>query len=130
MEAMYLEDLRGATEIVLEKSRRRRIRSDAPAPRDSMRERKGSAGRAAAGAVRIGNLLGAALTSRRVIEPVECRMLFWAGLVLLVHAVLFVLFPRVLAYPAGVLLGWIALTLLLRSWRLRPRRRPRASGPR
>lgn len=129
MEAMYRHDLGNATEVVLE-ARRRRIRADRPAQRLSARERKGSAGRAAAGAVRIGNVLSAALTSRRVIEPIERRLLGWTGLVLLVHAVLFIAFPRVLAYPAGVLLAWIALTLLLRSWRLWRSARSEASKSR
>jgi cardiolipin synthase A/B len=117
MEAMYLQDLSSATEVVLEA--RRKIRATKPAAEPSARERKGSAGRAAAGAVRIGNVVGAALTSRRVIEPVETRLLMITGLVLLVLAVLFVIFPRVLAYPTGILLAWFAVALLYRSYRLR-----------
>jgi cardiolipin synthase len=120
MEAMYLHDLTNATEVVLEA--RRKIRTSQPPSKPSPRDRKGSAGRAAAGAVRIGNVLGAALTNRRVIEPIETRLLVWTGLILLALAVLFVVFPRVLAYPSGVLLGWIALTLLYRALRLHRRR--------
>lgn len=121
MEAMYLEDLTNATEIVLEAKRRMRASGAAAAAR---RVRRGSAGRAAASAMRMGNVLGAALTSRRVIEPVEIRMLVWTGLALLGLAALFVAFPRVLAYPAGFVLAWIALALLYRSYRLRRHRSP------
>jgi cardiolipin synthase A/B len=121
MEAMYLEDLVHSTEVVLEK--RRRLRKTQPATAVTARDRKGSAGRAAAGAVRIGNVLGAALTNRRVIEPIETRLLMWTGLGLLALAVLFVAFPRVLAYPAGVILAWLAAALLYRSVHLRRRHR-------
>ena len=80
----------------------------------SSHDPKGSASRAAAGAVRIGNVLGAALTNRRVIDPIETRLIVWTGFGLLVVAVLFVAFPRVLAYPAGVILAWFAAALLYR----------------
>ena len=127
MEAMYLADLANATEVVLEG--KRKLRQNAPTSAVSSRDRKGSAGRAAAGAVRIGNVLGAALTNRRVIEPIETRLLAWTGFGLLVLAVLFVVFPRVLAYPAGVILAWLALALLYRGYRLhRGRNRPKVTG--
>ena len=123
MEAMYLDDLSHATEVVLE-GRRRLRKAPTPAAATS-RERKGSASRAAAGAVRIGNVLGAALTNRRVIEPIETRLLLWTGLGLLAFAVLFIAFPRVLAYPAGAILAWLAFALLFRSIQLRHRRHRR-----
>lgn len=127
MEAMYLDDLSNATEVVLEK--KRKVRSDSPGGRTSRRVPRGGARRAAAGAVRIGSVLGAALTNRRVIEPVETRLLGWTGLGLLLFAVLFVLFPRVVAYPIGVMLAWFAFALLYRSHRLRRTRAVAASKP-
>jgi cardiolipin synthase A/B len=124
MEAMYLDDLRNSTEVVLQG--KRKLRKTHPTPAVSSRDRKGSAGRAAAGAVRIGNVLGAALTNRRVIEPLETRLLMWTGLGLLLLAILFVVFPRALAYPAGVILAWLSVALLYRSYRVRhPRKRKR-----
>ncbi|WP_202796016.1 phospholipase D-like domain-containing protein [Opitutus terrae] len=124
MEQMFEQDLANATEIVLEA--RRRIRANAAGTKRHARDHRHGSGRAAASAARIGNVLGAALMDRRVIEPVERRTLLGTGAVLLGLAVLFVVFPRVLAYPAGALLLWIALTLLYRGWRLR---RPRSSSP-
>ncbi len=121
MEAVYLDDLNHATEIVLEK--KRKLHASGGVLKKSLHKRRGSAGRAAAGAVRIGNVLGAALTNRRVIEPVERRLLLWTGATLLVLAVLFVFFPRVLAYPTGVVLVWVALALVYRGLRLRNRNR-------
>ena len=117
MEAMYLADLANATEIVL--AAKRKMRATETVPRPRLRSRMGSTGHAAAGAARIGNVLGAALANRRVIEPIERRLLAWSGLILLVFAGLFVFFPRVFAYPAGIMLTWLALALLYRSIRLR-----------
>lgn len=121
MEAMYLDDLANTTEVVLEAKRKIRPHRAAGQPR--ARGGKGSASRAAAGAVRIGHVLGAALTNRRVIEPIETRLLAWAGLGLLALAALVVAFPRVFAYPGGILLAWFAVALLYRSYRLRLRHR-------
>jgi cardiolipin synthase A/B len=128
MEAMYLHDLGNATEIVLGVRRKIRVNPQ-PHPGRARGRRKGSAGRMAAGAVRIGNVLGAALTNRRVIEPLESRLLLWIGLGLLVLAAVIVLFPRVLAYPTGVVLLWLALALLYRSYRLRRARAKEDAAP-
>ena len=57
----------------------------------------GSAGRAAAGALRIGNAVGAALTNHRVLGPVESRHVPRARAVR--AAAFLTIFPRGLAYP-------------------------------
>lgn len=126
MEEMYLRDLEHATEVVLGPARR--VRRPAPPPTASRRERKGSATRAAAGAVRIGNVVSAALTNRRVIEPIESRLLLWMGVLLLAVAVLVFLFPRVFAYPAGAVLAWVALVLIVRAGRSRRRAQEAAAA--
>jgi cardiolipin synthase len=125
MEAMYLEDLANSTEVVLEG--RRRLRTTLPVGPRPSRDRKGSATRVAAGALRIGNVLGAALTNRRVLEPIETRLVSVTGLGLVALALLCVVFPRALAYPAGVILGWFGLALLFHALRLRRKMR---GGPR
>ncbi len=117
MEAMYEDDLSRSTEIVLKE--RRKLRRTGPRDPTSRHDRKGRATRAAAGAVRIGNVLGAALTNRRVIEPMEKRVLVWIGLALLIVAGLVLAFPRLFAYPAGILLVCLSLSLLARSLRLK-----------
>jgi cardiolipin synthase A/B len=117
MEAMYENDLTNATEVVLDRKQRARARGEPKHPMQFGTSR-GSAGRAAAGAVRIGNALGAAFTSRRVLEPVEAQLLAMSGLLLLGLATLFGVFPRAFAYPAVVILAWIGLVLLLRAFRL------------
>jgi cardiolipin synthase len=79
----------------------------------------GKAGRAAAGAIRIGNAMGAAVGDRRVIEPLEARLAFLGGLLMLGLAVLFAWRPKVAAYPFVVVLGWISIGLLYRAYKLR-----------
>ena len=84
----------------------------------------GSGGRAAAGAIRLGNAVGAVFTSRRLLEPVEARLMLTVALLLLGYAVLIWFFPRSLTYPLIVLLVWIALALIYRSARLFGQTRP------
>jgi cardiolipin synthase len=93
-----------------------------------LRYAQGSAGRAAAGAVRVGNAVGASFTIKgRVLEPGEARIAIIAGAAAVALAALFVVFPRVLAYPAGAILAWIGIALLYRGVVLH-RRRKRTSS--
>jgi cardiolipin synthase len=118
MEEMFLADLENSTELVLSG---RRMRSAVPRPRGQRvpRQVRGSAGRAAAGALRLGNTVGAAISERRTLEGGERRMVFYGGLALLVISVLWAVFPRVLAVPVTIALGWLGLSLLWKAWRLR-----------
>jgi cardiolipin synthase len=117
MEDMFLSDLENSTELVLAG---KRLRSAAPRPRPQRVPRKvrGSAGRAAAGALRVGNTVSAAISERRTLEGGERRMVFFGGLALGVLSALWALFPPVLAVPVAVLCGWLALSLLWKAWRL------------
>ena len=117
MEAMYLEDLTNATEVILNRQppvRRRVASRGQPVPRDG-----GSTGRAAAGLLRISNTVGAAVTNRRVLEPCELSITLALAVVLLVVGILVALFPRVVAYPIAGVTIWIAGALFYRSHRLR-----------
>ncbi len=118
MEDMYLEDLENATEVVLDA--RQKVRAPG-APRRAhrvMTSGAGSVGRAAAGAVRIGNAVGAAFTGRRVLEPVEARLMTGGGALFLVLAALVAFFPRTLVYPLLLLFAWFGAALFYRSWKL------------
>jgi len=118
MEEMYLQDLTNATEVVLDAKHRVRVPG---APRHPHAQRigsRGSGGRAAAGALRVGNAVGAAFTRKRVLEPVEARLMLLGGALLLVLAVLFTYFPRLLVYPVVVIFVWFALALLSRGYKL------------
>lgn len=118
MEEMYLQDLTNATEIILDE--RKKVFAPGGLPHHPLRASgRGSVGRAVAGAVRIGNTVGAAFTDRRVLEPVEARAMTAAGLLFLVLGVLLAVFPRVLAYVLLVVLVWLGAALLYKSYGLR-----------
>jgi cardiolipin synthase len=121
--AQYERDLGNATEIVLATRRRRngsseQVRSSETRP-PRVRRGGGSSGRAAAGALRIANSVGAALTNRRVLGDTSSGPLFIGTLVLAALAVVAILWPAWIGWPFGVLAGWFALNLGIRSWRLR-----------
>jgi cardiolipin synthase len=117
MEAIYIEDLANATEIVLSnRSRIRPIAYSKARRRRALRER--GSGRAATSAVRWANSVGAALTSRRELGPAESHLMLGAGILLAVVAVVGVLWPRVITIPLAILAAWVALTSLVRAWRL------------
>jgi cardiolipin synthase len=118
LEAMYLADLENASEIVLDAGRKVRAPNQPRHPHRVLSRGGGSSGRAAAGAVRIANVVGAVFTNRRVIEPVEARITVSAGALLLSLAILFALFPRVIAYPLVLLFAWIAAALLVQGYKL------------
>lgn len=117
MEALYLEDLGNATEIILE--RRRRVRAVGGVQRRRPGAR-GTAGRAAAGALRLGNAIGSALASRRVLGAAERGILVPSGIVLATLAIMGLLWPRALAWPVAAIALWWGFALLIRAWRARP----------
>jgi cardiolipin synthase A/B len=118
MEEMYLQDLTNATELVLDAKQKVRAPGQPRRPHPVMTRGGGSVGRAAAGAVRIGNAVGAAFTDRRVLEPVEARLMTGGGLLFLVLAALTVLFPRVLAYSLFIIFVWLGVVLFYRGYNL------------
>jgi cardiolipin synthase len=122
MEAMYLDDLQNATEIVL--SHRRRVRPASPGNQNrAVRRHRNRA--ATAGAIGVGSTVGAAITNRRPLGPAEARVLAMAGLLLLGVAVSIVLWPWLWAVPLAVSAAWIALSLILQAWKLHRGGRPR-----
>jgi cardiolipin synthase A/B len=116
MEEMYLQDLENATEVVLDVKQKVRAPGEPPHPHPFLTSGGGSAGRAAAGAIRISNAIGAAFTNRRVLEPVEAQIMLVTGPLLIACAILFAFFPRVLVYPAVFVFMWFAVALLYRGY--------------
>jgi cardiolipin synthase len=117
MEQMYREDLSHATEIVL--SSKRKLQQTSQLHRQRIRGGRGSSSRAAAGALRIANSIGAAITSKRVLGPAEAKITGVTGALLLAIAVIAGIWPMVVAIPLALVTGWIAVTLLVKAWRLR-----------
>ncbi len=128
MEAMYEDDLANATEILL--SPHNRVRPVVPAVRARARGRfRGSASRAAAGALRIGNTVGAAITNHRVLGPAEAGIMAMVGLAILGLVAIGILWPLVVVAPLCVLGAWIAVSLLVRAFVLRRRGRDAGEKP-
>jgi len=115
MAEMYENDLTHATEVVLDASRRMRI---ARARRRWHRAGMPRAARAAAGALRLGHTVGAAITNRRVIGQSEAGMMAVVGTVLVAITAIGLLWPMVLAAPIVLFAGWIGIALVFRAIRL------------
>jgi cardiolipin synthase len=119
MMEMYERDLGNSTEVVL-KARKIRSVERRRTPRiEDLRTRGRSTTRAAAaGAIRVGRTLGAAITRRREVGPAEAINLFWSSLLFLAVGVGALLAPKAFAIPFGVLAVWFAVAGLFQSWRL------------
>jgi cardiolipin synthase len=119
MTKQYLEDLTNATEVVLLSGGSRQ--SEVPRSVGGA----GSAGRALAGAVRLGNTVAAAMGDRRVLQPADMRTIGTAGAVLIALAAAAIYWPRLVAIPLALLAAWIGGALLVRTYRLQRRRSSR-----
>lgn len=117
MEAMYLEDLGQATEIVL--SNRKRIQ---PSERRKKRRQPGRGKTSGvATAMRLGNTVAAAIQQQRVLGPVEAAVMLIMGLAMLAIAIAGWHWPRLIAIPIALVSFWLALCLFAKAWRLRQR---------
>ena len=117
MEAMHVEDIANATEIVLDARR-----GVCPAAGPARRRRKssgGSAARATASALRIGNTVSAAIADRRVLGPAEAGIMTGASFGLLGFALIGIFWPLAIALPLALLAAWAAVALLIRARALR-----------
>lgn len=114
LERMFARDLTTATEVVLDP--RRRVTPAAGAVgrgQAAMRGRKrGRPSRAAAGALRLGHTVGAALAATRPLGAAEAPTLAGGGLLLLLLAAIAWWRPTWLAYPLGLVAVWLGLSLL------------------
>jgi cardiolipin synthase len=119
MEAAYERDLGNSTEIVLDNRRRIRAPHQPRRPHRAMTRGTGSTNAVAAGAIRVGNAVGAVLSNRRVLGPVEARLTIMSGLALCIVSVLIAIFPRALAIPLALIGLWSGIALLLNGARLR-----------
>jgi cardiolipin synthase len=147
MEQMYSEDLENSTEIVL-KPRARIWRPEIASRRGARasddikttagagsREsagfigQSGSASRAAAGVLRVGRAVGAALTEQRVLANTEAKVVALVGLVFAAVAISGILWPLVLAIPIAIILLWMSVSLFCRAYALRVARKSQGLPP-
>jgi cardiolipin synthase len=118
MERQYRDDLMHATEIVLQ--RRRRSLRPVPAQTEGSHPRRapsGSAGRAAAGAVRFGSAVGAAITRPRELLHQDGKIMGLAAAVLVALAAIGAVWPKAIAWPTAAIALWFAIAFLIRAWR-------------
>ncbi len=123
MEEMYLEDLKHSTEIIL--SKHYKVRLADRMPRRSLRQRRwagGSVSRVGAGALSIGSTVGAAITNHRLLGPAEAKVMTVAGILGLVFTFVFLLWPRWVTIPIAILSGWLAISFLIRAYKLRKKK--------
>lgn len=128
MAEQYEEDLGRATEIVL--SARRRVQRVAPPVPRALRERlhpHASRARAAAGALRLVNTMGAVVSRPRELRNAEPATFVGFGLGLLALAVAMILYPLIIAVPMAVFSIWLGTTLVISGTRRLLKRRRRAA---
>jgi cardiolipin synthase len=120
MEEMFLADLENATEIVIDLKSR-----VVPDARASLREdraktgARGASGRAI-GVVRFAHaVVGAVAGHRRSLSFARSRLMVFCAGALLASAAIAVLWPRVVALPLAVVMGWAGATLMVRAIRHR-----------
>ncbi|HZH11501.1 MAG TPA: phospholipase D-like domain-containing protein [Microvirga sp.] len=123
MEAMYLEDLANATEIVpgwqTRRKRARNMRS-----KRGHRFKRGGVRRLAAGALALSSSIGKAMGSRSL-TATETSSIAIIGFALLALAVVITVFPVLIVLPLVMGLVWFALALLIRAFRIKRRVRLR-----
>jgi cardiolipin synthase len=119
MEEMFLDDLSKSTEIVITERRRVRPSPKSPHARRPATKGSGSAGRAAAGAIRLGNTVGAAIGNRRALGPAEASIMQITASLLIGLALVAFLWPRAVAIPLAVISAWCAVSLVIKAHRLR-----------
>jgi cardiolipin synthase len=118
MEQMFLNDLSMSTEIVLTERRRVRPTPTSDRTRRPATSAGGSAGRAAAGAIRLGNTVGAAIANRRALGPAEASIMQITAALLIGLALVAFSWPRVVAIPLAVISVWCAVSLVIKAHRL------------
>ena len=131
MELSFESDLRNATEIVLGQPRSRATASLGTRRPSRRRGKEGSAV-ATAGAIRIGNTVGAALGGQRMLGPAESNLLLLPAFALMAAAMLGVLWPRLVFFPFVVAFAWLGITLLIHAVKIRrtrSRNEPRPVEP-
>jgi cardiolipin synthase len=130
MQAMFERDLQNSTEVVLKSSKllalgevhrvegRSAERRRTPRIEEWRTRGRSTRRAAAAGAIRMGRTLGAAITKRREVGAAEAYNLFWSSLIFLGLGLLALKYPKAIAIPIGVLAVWFAVAGLFQAWRL------------
>ena len=131
MMEMFERDLEHSTEVVLKARKVYSIeRRKKPRIEEWRRHGRSTTRAAAAGAIRMGRTLGAAITRRREVGPAEAINLFWSSLIFLGLGVLAFFVPKAISLPFGIIAVWFAVAGLFQSWRLYRRETTRETAER
>jgi len=118
MGRMFLEDLDNATEIVL--TPRNRVRLAQPRPATTRANQPSAGGKyVLSGVLRVGSAIQSTVKGHRPLSQTESSSHFTIALFIGILALICFFLPRVIAYPAGVLLAWAGLLLLVKALRTR-----------
>jgi phosphatidylserine/phosphatidylglycerophosphate/cardiolipin synthase-like enzyme len=118
MKEMFMEDFRKSTEIVitgLNKVRPARYLT----PTGRLIPVSSGGKSVIAGVVKVGSALNNAVTGRRGLGRTESASLLSIGWFLFIFAIAGILFPKFIAYPLGVILGWAGFFFIVKSLQLR-----------
>ena len=128
MEAIYEQDLKNATEVVITPRRqvrlsaarqRQRMPDGHPARRRMSRAVGGSANRVLKDVTLAGSVLGSAVKGYRVLAPAEAASLTFFGVVALTLAAAVAWWPRAFAWPVAGVIAVLGGSVLVRAWRAR-----------
>ena len=100
-----------------------RSEEDVSRVRTTTGDPRGSASRAAAGALRISRAVGAALSEQRILAPTEARAVAAVAIGFAAAVIVIAFWPLVAAIPVMVMLAWAALALFAKALALRRERR-------
>jgi cardiolipin synthase len=118
MAQMFLDDLKGATEVVL--TGRNKVRPRRPIPRTPRLQAASGSGKSMlSGVVRVGSTLNAAVRGNRPLNLAESSSLFSISFIFGILALLAIFFPKLIAYPIAGVAGWAGLWLLVKALKLR-----------
>jgi cardiolipin synthase A/B len=112
-----------STEIVLTSNQKVPRAEQLPRPRRATHASRGSAGRAMSGLLKMGNTVGAAITSRRPLGPAEMGVMLWGAALLLCIVLLGAFVPWAVTLPVIAFSAWLAFSLVVRAYRLRASRK-------
>jgi len=131
MEAMYEEDMKNSTEIVLAEGRTGIQKPVSPDRQDHDRPAAAGAGRFLSGMIGLGSTLTASFSHRRLLQPGESLVVLAGGSGLVVLGLIAILLPHLIAWLVAMVAIWPGIGLLLhaaRLWRLDRRERLVARG--
>jgi cardiolipin synthase len=118
MREFYREDLANSTEIVI--TGRNKVRPVRPLSPRGRRPTLTSGGKSVlAGVVKVSSTVNDVVTGRRRLSRTESASLLSIGAFLFLCGVVFLVLPRLIAYPLGVILGWAGIFFLVKSLQLR-----------